>query len=646
MRKVTAGAATAALVIVIGAAWTSLSRINRTLRQSRRDSAADGDVAFSLQPFHPETSEPFEALPAANGYVTGAGFQGKLYLAGPGGLAVYDQPTSRPRQLETGVELPPAPIVTLAQGRLRGSSRPELFAGTQGEGVLILSADPAAVFQQLRPTEAAYRDVTAVLPLPTGDLLIGTRRSGLLLYDGVKLRLFKPELSGVAVTALAGDAGDFWIGTRERGLLHWHAGQLDAIDTSAGLPDVQVESIVRTGGAVYAGTPLGVAELVNGRVARVLAKGIFAQSLALDGRNLAVATVDEGVYEIALESHGPVRGSPEAEAMNAAQLFSVGQSLLAVGAGGLTKRGANGGWETVIPSSTATLTDRNVAALSFDHDGRLWVGYFDRGLDVLDLASNHADHLEDDHLFCINRIVNDPQRQTVNVATANGLVLLGATGTPRVRQVLSRRDGLISDQVEDVAFTKSGMTVATPAGLTFFTASGAESLYGFQGLVNNHVYALSAEPEDDRVFAGTLGGISILSNRTVRQNVTLRNSALKRNWITAIVHVQEQGQPESWFVGTYGGGVTQMDAAGHVTPISNIKPDAVINPNAMLRTSQHVFAGTLDDGLLVYNLATRRWSQVTDGLPSRDVTAFAERDGELYIGTTNGIVRVAEERLP
>ena len=66
----------------------------------------------------------------------------------------------------------------------------------------------------------------------------------------------------------------------------------------------------------------------------------------------------------------------------------------------------------------------------------------------------------------------------------------------------------------------------------------------------------------------------------------------------------------------------------------------------MLRTSQHVFAGTLDDGLLVYNLATRRWSQVTDGLPSRDVTAFAERDGELYIGTTNGIVRVAEERLP
>jgi ligand-binding sensor domain-containing protein len=65
-----------------------------------------------------------------------------------------------------------------------------------------------------------------------------------------------------------------------------------------------------------------------------------------------------------------------------------------------------------------------------------------------------------------------------------------------------------------------------------------------------------------------------------------------------------------------------------------------------LRTAQHVFAGSLDDGLLVYSLSNRRWTQITAGLPSRNVTAFAARNGELYIGTANGIVRIAEARLP
>ena len=56
----------------------------------------------------------------------------------------------------------------------------------------------------------------------------------------------------------------------------------------------------------------------------------------------------------------------------------------------------------------------------------------------------------------------------------------------------------------DVAFARDGMTLATPAGLTFFTAGGRESLYAFQGLANNHVYALAAERGSGRVMAGTL----------------------------------------------------------------------------------------------------------------------------------------------
>jgi ligand-binding sensor domain-containing protein len=148
------------------------------------------------------------------------------------------------------------------------------------------------------------------------------------------------------------------------------------------------------------------------------------------------------------------------------------------------------------------------------------------------------------------------------------------------------------------------------------------------------------------VLAGTLGGLSILDDAAVRENLTLKNSGLTHNWITALAHLQPANAPEQWFVGTYGGSVEMLDAAGHITPMSTPAPAAVINPNAMLTTSRHVFAGTLDNGLLVYDLASQRWSEVIAGLPSRNVTALAERNGELYVGTENGIVRIREVTLP
>jgi ligand-binding sensor domain-containing protein len=63
-------------------------------------------------------------------------------------------------------------------------------------------------------------------------------------------------------------------------------------------------------------------------------------------------------------------------------------------------------------------------------------------------------------------------------------------------------------------------------------------------------------------------------------------------------------------------------------------------------TPDHVLAGTLDSGLLVYNRATQHWTQITAGLPSLNITAFATRSGEVYIGTANGIVRLPEQALP
>lgn len=639
----------ASCLVLVAACFFSF-HVHSKLNGIRREVQADGVVAFdsiSLPSAGSNRVGPvFTPLLAADSYTAGALLEGSFYLAGPGGLVVYDETGRESGRLHTGTDLPGAPIMAAAVGRLRGDSAESLVLGTRGEGLLILHPGLTGGIQIL-PRESTAREITAVLPLASGEVLLGTRGAGILRYDGKELKQFLPVIRD-AVTAMAGSDADLWVGTQAGDMLHWQGGQLARLGMEAGLPDAQVLSITTRPDAVFAGTPLGVAEFREGRLARVLGKGTFARALAVEGDTLLAATMDQGVREFPLGQSelrriGIRDGGPELSGFVPSRdgVFGLARD------GGLLQHESGGGWQKVISPTAAMLADRNVAALEFAPDGRLWVGYFDRGLDVVDTATGRADHVEDDHVFCVNRIVQDRRRQTMDVATANGLVLFdGASARPRVRQVLSRRDGLISDQVTDVAFSRWGTVVGTPAGITFLTASGAQSIYAFHGLASNHVYSLATDPEETRVLAGTLGGISVVDDGAVLQNVTLRNSGLKRNWITALVKVSEAGEPDSWLVGTYGGGVMQMDVAGHLVAMDSGAPEAVINPNAMLVTAAHVFAGTLADGLLIYDRGSGRWSRITSGLPSRNVTALAVRDGEVYVGTDNGVVHVAERNLP
>src|SRR6267378_4471151 len=203
---------------------------------------------------------------------------------------------------------------------------------------------------------------------------------------------------------------------------------------------------------------------------------------------------------------------------------------------------------------------------------------------------------------------------------------------------LFRSDGLIADHVSDVAVRPDGLAVATAAGVTLFDAGGPQSIYAFHGLANNHVYALGQS--GSRLFAGTLGGLSVIDAGFVRANYTTSNSPLKQNWISAVVPFGG-----GWFIGTYGGGVLQLDADGQWTDFPDMPPHTVINPNAMLAVSNRILAGTLDRGLLVYDSVEHRWTPITAGLPSLNVTALAASDGRIFVGTDNGIVRMPMEGL-
>ncbi len=74
-------------------------------------------------------------------------------------------------------------------------------------------------------------------------------------------------------------------------------------------------------------------------------------------------------------------------------------------------------------------------------------------------------------------------------------------------------------------------------------------------------------------------------------------------------------------MGTYGAGVLRMDSSGRMESFEDLRGQIEINANAMVVTDRAVYAGTLDRGLAVYNIASRRWNFWTRGL------AVEQRDG-------------------
>ncbi|HVN09237.1 MAG TPA: hypothetical protein VMV61_09705 [Patescibacteria group bacterium] len=622
---------------VAGVAALTIVAVNvhRALENAQQEARRQGQVEFSVGPYTAESHPQVESVSAPSEFTRAARFHENLYVAGPAALLEYEPSGALVREFAVGRELPPSPLVDVTQAVLADSHEDELILATASAGILAFNGRS---FRRLYPLEAESREITSLAAGGAGHLLIGTKRRGVEVYDGKTLTVLHPSLAHLHVTVLAGDEANLWVGTLDRGVLHWHAGVGETYGERDGLPDPQVLSIAMEGDRAYVGTPLGVAAFERGKFERVLAAGVFATALHATPDRLRVGTEDQGILSIPLQAeHREMPAGGEPGASEVLQFLAMGADLYALTPEELSRINPRGlGRQEVLRRNPAKLTDRNISALAMDGAGRLWVGYFTRGLDELDAAGGQVTHVEDEHVFCINRILPEAKAGTVDVATANGLVRFSAAGNEE--QVLTRAEGLIADHVTDVATYGEGLVLATPAGLTFLDRHGARSLYAFQGLVNNHVYALGVSGEE--LLAGTLGGISVIGGEAVQASYTVGNSGLQHNWITAVASVGEE-----WMVGTYGAGVLGMNRKGEFRALGTATGAFNVNSNAMLVTPEHVFAGSAGRGLYIYSRRSGRWTVMSDGLPSANVTALAAGRGFVYIGTDNGLVRVEEQRL-
>ncbi len=623
----------AAALFAAGAIWAGVAiwKAARAARIATTQIAAARVAAFTSRPL--DRSLPaVESLGGPNAFTDVALFNGSTFVSTPSALVEYDAGTIS-HIWRAGLELPSTRLGRIAVATVAGTGA-ALWIATDGAGLI---AFDGRTFRQILPADPVARKITALLPLDTGRLLLGTAGHGVFYFDGKTLAPFDASLTGLRVTALAGDSTNLWTVTADRGLYYWHAGAITHFGEPEGLPDSNVTSLLVTASATFVGGPMGIAEFRGGRHYRTFARGFFTSALAIDGDTLFAGSLEDGIAAIPLAPHAPrlVRVATRQPMGAVERLVSVPGATLAVTSTGLYAK-ANGetSWKEAMMAQPGKLADRNVSALAIDSAGRLWVGYFDHGLDVLD--GDRVSHFENDALYCINRIVENPAERITAVATANGLVMFD--NRPVQRQVLRRAQGLIADDVTDIALRTRGMALATPAGITLVDDTGTHSVSDFHGLVNQHVYALAQD--NDRLLAGTLGGLSVLDGGVVRASYTTFNSRLKHNWITAIRRVGDD-----WFVGTYGAGVLRFTRNGDWDAFEDLRGSIVINPNAMLVTPTRVYAGTMENGLAIFDRLTNRWHFASDGLPSLNVTALAAGGGMIYIGTDNGLVRATEQSL-
>ena len=320
------------------------------------------------------------------------------------------------------------------------------------------------------------------------------------------------------------------------------------------------------------------------------------------------------------------------------------------------------------------LSNNIISALALDGAGRLWVGTFRDGIDVLNAEGRKVAHLESDVVREINYLLFNPEAHSMLVATSQGAMQFDARlGASRS---ITAADGLLSNSVTHLAqlappptlerkasaplqipighttakgslgsplpsSSNAALLFATSRGFSFADRGRVRGLTTVQGLPSNNTYAVLARGSS--VFVGTLGGLAQVEGGKVARVWTTSNSNLPHNWVNGLCLAGSR-----LFVGTYGGGVCELQASGDLHCFASEVGRTFVNPNAMWADDERLYVGTLD-GAFVYELRSGLWRRLHEQLPAATVLAITGDEHYTYFGTTNGIARIDRDswrRIP
>ena len=654
--------------LLIGAIVIYVVRLNRSIAVERERRAVATRIEVEEHSLRAPSTDGLTLYLNASDVRAVASFAGVRYLATSGGLIALDEGGKVKRRFTTLDGLPENDLTALAVFRER------LFAGTSSAGLVAFDGQSFSGYRFTKPRATHV----SVLVSTESELLIGTLDGGLFEYNGERFsRRFNSATGAdfIRVTALLPFETRLYIGTQDSGLYIWREAHIEHITTDEGLASPHVTGLAvlppsfSEKGAVGVATDFGVAALNDANRIKLFSNRPNVTSLAVSGGHLWAGLFSGGIVDLSASDAGQTdsenRSSrSEAVGLPASAPATVCPSkgrlwvLTPEGAFAREERATRPAFESVAGALAGerVLTAGHITALASDGAGRLWVGYFDRGLDLIaPETSQRLSHIEDDRVREINHLAFDRSEDRMLAATSRGLVVFGRG----LKQMVMTREqgGLINDSVAHVslgeidsqllastamapASAKSparAMVLATAGGLTEVIGGRARSITAFHGLASNHLY--SSASVGSRLFVGSLAGLVELEGLRVVRAYKTSNSRLSHDWVTALAEADG-----ALYVGTNGGGVDALLPTGEWVNFAGELGKFEVNQNAMHYDGGRLYVGTSDRGLLVYNTRDRRWTRISAGLASQSVTAITSDDQFVYVGTLNGLVRI-EKRV-
>jgi len=664
------------VIAILVAAWAIKRRAEREFEAARALSEKQ-----SLAPFEKETRRAFASdevrlIQNSRGARGIARFDGSVFAATDGGLVEFEQDGKMKRRYTVLDGLPESDLTSIAVFNSK------LFIGSRSQGLIVFDRKR---FERYRWTDRNAQAVTALLE-DRGRLLVGTFAGGLLEFDGRSFKEIKSEsdqknqqrLAGV--NCLIADASRLFVGTFADGLWVNNSGRWSHFTIVDGLPSNRIVGVVADGDRLIAASDFGVAaapidQLLNGadpshKRVQTIATLPELSSASGYGGDVLLCKDNGEIFRL------PTSGAVDPRNSNRIQLFPVawkrpeslsscqlaafvkdnqpmGETFWLMSDEGIWRLGPLAYWQDERLSGTprisrfgeqspGALASNLISALAFDDLGRLWAGSFRNGIDVIApdgvLDSRRVAHLESETVREINALVWDEKSKRMLAAAAQGLISFdGSFGSER----MGATDGLLSNSVLSAAAfqrgDRAGLVLATSRGLSLGESKRWRGLTAVQGLPSNSVYSVLSHREF--IYAGTLGGLAQIAGGRVARVFKNSNSKLTHNWVTALCNAGPR-----LFIGTYGGGVFELTAAGEFVSFASEIGRQMVNPNAMASDGQALYIGALD-GAWMLDLRSQKWTRLKDELPSSVVLSVAVGDDSVYFGATGGIARIEKAYL-
>jgi ligand-binding sensor domain-containing protein len=627
------------LIVVLAGAWRVKQQADQQLAEERARREKQNLIPYEQKLFKSISSKAIQIWQNHQTARAIVRFNDSYFVASDGGLIELDRTGKLVRHYTVLDGLPESDLLSLAVFNSK------LFIGTRTQGLVEFDGSQ---FRGFSWTDRTSQSIGALLA-DEGRLLIGTRAGGLISFDG---RQFKELTAGtehkrlLEINLLAKDGTRLFVGTFADGLWIDEADRWSHFTTEDGLLSNRVVGVAVANQNLFVATDFGLA------VAPIAESGFLTlvtlpslSSMALTADSL-VLSKDNG-ETFSLRSDREISASRQVTPLRwtragnstGTRLISLDNSLWLLSEEGLYRSDLDQSNAFVAwgqSDRNRSLTSNLVSALTIDSQARVWAGNFRRGIDVLSSQGTQLAHMESE----TNREINSLSKDQSTILAASSAGLLRFDSNLRNTEHWSTKDGLLSNAVLQVArWDVDGentrnplLAFATSKGLSLGARGKLRGLTTVQGLPSNSLYAVLVQGR--KTYVGTLGGLAVVEDGRVSQVFKDTNSKLTTNWVTALCAVGPR-----IFVGTYGGGLFELNGSGDLRSFASEIGRAVVNPNAMWSDGSRLFVGTLD-GALVFEPSSQQWTQVKSELPSRNVLSITGSNDYVYFGTTGGIARI------